>query len=458
MAPTLEPMINLARILIVLFVFVCPINSLAAEKNSLEDTQSIIILTSYAEQYVNPLEKAFREKYPNTRLRFLFKKTPAAVAHILNGRQPMPDIFMASAVDAFESLKKAGKLKRIASGKPNKLDNLFLDDKDGYYFGVALAGYGAMWNNDYLTRHNLTVPKDWNDLLKPEYSRHIAITSPMRSGTTHVIVETILQAYGWEKGWEYLLELAGNLSTITARSYGVRDGVVKGRFGIGLVVDFFALGAEKRGQPIDFAYYPNTTLMPASAAILAEASAPREAKTFIDFLISLEGQKLLAHKDIMRLPIRQDAYEVFPTDFPRPFDQSNFIDPVVFNKNLSSQRYQLVNSMFDQLITYRLRPLNRAWRLLHKLEASSSKLSDRLTIDKARKLLVSVPVGEMMSTEQTFLKQFSHSFPGTSKSILQTRLEQDWQDESERSFQKAMLLLHELELKNESGPEWQKSR
>ncbi|WP_419904440.1 ABC transporter substrate-binding protein [Kiloniella sp.] len=442
--------INIIRALIVLVMLGCWKNAFASGESSLETAQPIIILTSYAEQYVKPLEKAFREKYPDIRLRFLFKKTPAAVAHVLNDRQPSPDLFMASAVDAFESLKKAGKLQRSIKKKPHRLGNLYLDDKDGYYRGVALAGYGAMWSREYLAAHKLVPPSSWSDLLHPRYQGHIAITSPMRSGTTHVIVETILQSYGWEKGWAYLMELAGNLSTITARSYGVRDGVLRGRFGIGLVVDFFALGAQAKGKSIGFSYFPKTTLMPASGAILTKSSVPKLSMVFLNFLTSLEGQRLLSHNDIMRLPIRPDAYDVFPDNFPRPFNRGDFIEPIFFDKDLSSKRYQLVNTMFDQLITYRLRPLNRAWKLLHNLEVRSEAPEDVAIIKKARNLLVSVSVGEMMSTEAAFLNQFSHVFPGTSKSSLQSRLEEDWQDESEKSFQKAMMLLHELELKNES--------
>ncbi len=59
-----------------------------------------------------------------------------------------------------------------------------------------------MWNTRYLKANKLAAPKEWADLLKREYFGHVAMTSPSRSGTTHLTVETILQGEGWDKGWE----------------------------------------------------------------------------------------------------------------------------------------------------------------------------------------------------------------------------------------------------------------
>ena len=85
-----------------------------------------------------------------------------------------------------------------------------------------------------------------------------AISSPSRSGTTHLTVETILQGEGWNKGWEQLLAICANSAAITERSFGVPDGVNNGQFGIGLVIDFFGLAGKYSGFPVEFAY-PDVT-------------------------------------------------------------------------------------------------------------------------------------------------------------------------------------------------------
>src|SRR5699024_7507565 len=107
------------------------------------------------------------------------------------------------------------------------------NDHSHAFTTIALSGYGIMWNPHYLRIRDLPVPKSWQDLLDPRYADHIGFTPPSRSGTAHVIVENILQTMGWKKGWDYLLQLSGNLSDLTARSFGTRHNVAREFFGIG---------------------------------------------------------------------------------------------------------------------------------------------------------------------------------------------------------------------------------
>jgi phosphoglycerate transport regulatory protein PgtC len=65
-----------------------------------------------------------------------------------------------------------------------------------------------MWNTRYMNAHKLPAPRQWADLVKPEYFGHVSISSPSRSGTTHLTVETMLQGEGWDKGWTQMLQIA----------------------------------------------------------------------------------------------------------------------------------------------------------------------------------------------------------------------------------------------------------
>ena len=184
------------------------------------------------------------------------------------------DLFWASAPDAFEVLKQSGHLARHSvarSSIPANIAGHPVNDPQGYYNGFAVSGYGIMWNHQVLKKLGLPRPWEWSDLKKPIYFRKIGISAPSRSGTTHLIVETILQYEGWDRGWATLLEIAGNLATVTARSYGVPDGVNSGRFPIGLVIDFFGLSSQASGHPVRFVYPTATTLAPANIAIIRNA-------------------------------------------------------------------------------------------------------------------------------------------------------------------------------------------
>ena len=61
------------------------------------------------------------------------------------------------------------------------------------------------------------MPGTWNDLLKPLYRGKDVMARPARSGSSHLMVEQLQTADGRTDG-PIFLSLAGNLSTLTARS------------------------------------------------------------------------------------------------------------------------------------------------------------------------------------------------------------------------------------------------
>ena len=165
------------------------------------------------------------------------------------------------------------------NGIPDKIGSYPINDPEGLYRGQALAGYGLMWNTRYMQAQQAAGAEGMG---RPRRSRSTSATSPTsspsRSGTTHLTFETILQGEGWDKGWNQILQIAGNCAAITERSFGVPDGVQNGQFGIGLVIDFFGLAAKASGFPVEFAYPSMTAIVPANIAAVAGAKSPEGAQ------------------------------------------------------------------------------------------------------------------------------------------------------------------------------------
>ncbi len=285
--------------------------------------QQVVIVTSFPKELTEAYKKAFESRNPGIRVEILNKPTPAGVAYIREAPATnKPDVFWVSAPDAFEVLSKEKLLAKIESPAkevPAKIGNYPINDPKGFYLGQALAGYGMMWNTRYLAAHKLPEPREWADLAKPTYFSHVAMSSPSRSGTTHLTVETILQGEGWEKGWHQMLMIAANCAAITERSFGVPDGVNNGQYGIGLVIDFFGLSAMASGFPTKFVYPSVTAIVPANIGMVAGAKNAENARKFINFTLSAEGQELLFDPQISRLPVLPSAYKKAPAGFPNPF-------------------------------------------------------------------------------------------------------------------------------------------
>ena len=209
--------------------------------------QELKVLTSFPQDLADAYVAMWQQLEPETEISILNKNTVAGINEILRGNDRGFDLFWASSPEAFELLSRNGSFVDDAvcgEGGPTAIEP----------FALSSVGWARR------TDSTLFMPAEWNDLLRPIYRDKIAMARPARSGSTHMLVEQLLLVRGWDDGWAYMLELAGNLSTLTARSYGVPDGVANARFEIGLTIDFLA---QSQRDVLDFRYGRPIVLVPA---------------------------------------------------------------------------------------------------------------------------------------------------------------------------------------------------
>ena len=370
----------------------------------------LVVVTSFPKDLSGAFKVAFEKKNPDITVNVIGKKTTAGIKYIQEtSSNNTSDLFWASAPDAFEVLKEDGLLAKYSSavkGIPDKVGSYPVNDPDGFYTGFAAAGYGMMWNNRYLDANNLPKPATWADMTKAIYHNHTGMSAPSRSGTTHLTVETLLQGEGFEKGWASWKFIGGNFKTITARSFGVPDGVNSGDFGVGVVIDFFGLSSIGSGFPTGFIYPKITTLVPANIGVINNAPNADNAKKFIDFLLTPEGQEILLDPKIRRLPVNPKTYSKAPADFPNPFKDESIGKAVKFDVVLSKSRYNLINAMFDVMITYRLDDLKSAVSAIHKAESKNLSSEGKKLVKEARALVAALPITENQANDPAFAKIF----------------------------------------------------
>jgi phosphoglycerate transport regulatory protein PgtC len=407
---------------------------------------TVAVVTSFPKELTEAYKKAFESRNPGIRIEILNKNTTAGMAYIRElpvGQRP--EIMWASAPDAFEVLAREKLLSPMADVRnpeaPAKIGNYPLNHPGNMYLGQALAGYGLMWNTRYMQAHKLPVPREWADLVKPEYFGHVAISSPSRSGTTHLTVETILQGEGWEKGWSQMLQIAGNCAAVTDRSFAVPDGVNNGQYGIGLVIDFFGLAGKYSGFPVEFAYPSVTAVVPANIALVAGSRNAEEARKFVAFTLSREGQELLFDPKISRLPIL--ANKSFGAKVPANYPDAHEIAKrakVQFDSKLSSDRYQVVVSLFDQMVTFRLKELQAATKAIHeadrRLKARPNAQGAQL-LQQARSYAYSPLVSESMIKDENFLELFRKNKKDVAVAKQLTGLEDLWSTKARANYEKA---------------------
>lgn len=410
---------------------------------------TVTVVTSFPKELTQAYKTAFEKAQPGIKLEILNKNTVQGIAYVRElpaGQRP--DIFWASAPDAFEVLAGLKLLENVSAlanrSAPAKVGAYPINSPEGLYLGQALAGYGLMWNTRYMAAHKLPPPKQWADLVKPVYFGHVATSSPSRSGTTHLTVETLLQGEGWNKGWTQLLQIAGNCAAVTERSFGVPDGVNNGQFGIGLVIDFFGLAGKYSGFPVEFAYPDVTAVVPANIGLVAGGRNAEEARKFIAYTVSLEGQQLLYDPKISRLPILppEQMGGRTPQGYPNPFEIARRAK-VQFDSDLSESRYNVVSALFDQAITFRLKELQAATRAIHAADAALAKKPEARAaalLKEARDAAFSPVVDAAKVTDKEFLAVFAASKKDAAVNKRVTALEDHWNRSARQNYERAKAL------------------
>jgi len=232
------------------------------------------------------------------------KGTPVAYGQILEWKgRPQADVFWGGEGTLFDALAGEGLLDQIqvpqkmldeipaTIGKPVGLP---LKDPKKFWVGTTLEPYGFIYQPKLMARLGVEL-KDWDDLLNPKLKGQIAQCTPDRSSSSHASYEVILFMHGWEKGWEWLKKLAANTGIFTARSRDVPSVVAKGEFAIGFAVPSYMAFAEVLGgYDVKFVYPKNAYVTPEPIAVLKGAPHPKAGQAFIEFLLTEEGQRLLA--------------------------------------------------------------------------------------------------------------------------------------------------------------------
>lgn len=341
--------------------------------------EDLRILTSFPSEMTSVFEDLWNDHSPEVGIQVLNKNTISAVEEIQRGNARGFDLFWASSPEAFVILEQGDHFVDAATCGADLLAPVT-------EFAISAVGWA---------RHSdstLTMPGDWNQLLLPTYRDQIAMARPARSGTMHLLVEQLLQVRGWDDGWGYFLELSGNLSTLTARSHGVPDGILNDRFGIGFMIDFLA---TSRGDKLHFQYGRPMMIFAASIGVLKGGNNQAEACEFVRLLLSRTGQLALTDPKVSRIPIdpqiRKEAKPAIPIEIATGLQ----LQWLGYDPEVSADRYWAVNALFDLMIIDVLSERRELWRRYYALKdrASSRDLA------RIRRLLTTVPVSEWQANE-----------------------------------------------------------
>lgn len=308
------------------------------------------------------------------------------------------DLVLTSSPMLMQHLQQHGRLAELP-GIPEYSARLVPSSLKERVAAVAFSGYGILVNRTLMAQNTLPIPKTWDDLTDSRYQGMLLISSPSRSDTYHLMIESLLQQRGWDEGWRILLSLSGNLATVSSRSFGVADKIKTGLGGAAPIIDNYA-NMLLTDPELEFHYLPDSATSPTFIAITRYSLNQQKAQQFIDFLLSDHGQKILADANTGKYPITPLA-----SDDPRKAQQSQLLNnPKPLDEHLVLKRQRMVQQLFDHAITFRLTESKDAWRAVYMAEAKLNK-----KLPDVRKLLTAMPVSAQESEDPAYYTRFDDS-------------------------------------------------
>ncbi|WP_261858854.1 ABC transporter substrate-binding protein [Photobacterium sanguinicancri] len=411
----------------ILFLFLISTSTMAFASKD----KPIVILTTFSESSISQIINNFQKINPNINVNIIFRRNRSALQLLERGTPSKVDIIISSSSVLFHELEEKDKLQLIDNENktPDWLKPHILE-MSGKVTAFAYSGFGIMYNQEYLKSYSLPIPKTWHDLSDAKYFSHITMSTPTRSGTTSLMVENILQNYGWDKGWQILMKIGGNIAFISSRSFGVSEAISQGLIGVGPVIDNYAINSKRSFNYVDFNYMPNSILMPTYIAITKDSDTKQESQKIIDFLLSEQGQKSLETTSITKFSLAQ----------PELAKKTN----VVLNKALVYDRDGLISLLFDQAITEQLHQLNITWQSIYQLEEKELSDGNKHKLDLIKHLATAVPVSSRQAQSKDYLSMFSRV--GTARGLNPAVAEEvrRWQQTLNDNLVRANQLINEI--------------
>ena len=199
-----------------------------------------------------------------------------------------------------------------------------LHAEDWAWTGFYTGAIGFVSNKKFLEEKGIEAPTSWDDLLKPELKKNVAMAYPYTSGTAYTTYATLIQMWGLEKTldwWENFDKTSIHQYTKSGTGCIPMVGLSEVGVGIAFSHDILAKGVNK-GYPVVMTFpKEGTGYEIGGLSLIKGAPEPELGKKFIDWCFTKKAQDLF--KSYNRLPVNPNA-EV--AEGSVTLDQVNLID------------------------------------------------------------------------------------------------------------------------------------
>ena len=231
----------------------------------------------------------------------VFQATTGKVMARLEAEQanPQADVLISASWDTAEDLHQRGWLLPFASANADQVPaNL----KSADYIAQGVSALGIVWNS----KSGTPEPKEWRDLTQPAFKDKVTTPDPALSGASLDLLIGLQNSMG-DQAWQLFDDLKKNGMVVSGPNAQAVTPVMQGaKAAVFGAVDYVSYGNIDQGEALKVIFPASgTVIAPRPMMILKTSQHADDAKAFIDYVLSPEGQARVA--DAWLMPARRDV-------------------------------------------------------------------------------------------------------------------------------------------------------
>jgi ABC-type Fe3+ transport system substrate-binding protein len=250
---------------------------------------NLIVYSVWDVDHLRTITDAFMKRYPGIKATYWQARNPEIVTRALTefqGGQSSVDVILSD--NAPPVLRAAG---AMASYETVQKEVLYLHDPT--LPTVSLQIQALTYNTKKMKAADL--PKSWEDVANPKYKGMVALDDPLRAGPLSSMLAALNTQWNNPERFKKFVSGLKALNVPVHKSTSAMFRlVVAGEYAIcmpALLHD--VIHDKEKGTPIDYVRSAPPVVFPRQAGIYGKAPNPNAARLFAEWLISIEGQKVI---------------------------------------------------------------------------------------------------------------------------------------------------------------------
>jgi iron(III) transport system substrate-binding protein len=255
----------------------------------------LIVYSAGPADLINALAKGFTAQ-SGVRVNVFQATTGKVMARIESeAANPSVDVLVSASWDTVTDFAKRGWVAAYQSPNAAKVPDFLKTD------GVVAQGVSALaitWN----AKSGTPRPSEWTDLAGPAYKNLVTIPDPVQSGSSFELVAALQLKYGWK----LFEDLKANGAIVPGPNAAALNPVLQGaKAAVFGAVDYISLESRDKGEPVEVIFpKAGTIVAPRPIIVMNWSKQQADAKKFVDYMLSPEGQAAVARSQMM--PARTD--------------------------------------------------------------------------------------------------------------------------------------------------------